>query len=97
MQVEDYRHELAQGAGADLCPSRGMGEWGFPRQTPEQGLQPELGSKGTSHPSLSHLLVMRARQVPWDLVSRGTDNWLSQNLKPSKKKAKGRRGNSNLE
>lgn len=52
MQVEDNRHGVAQGAGADLCPSRGKGERGFPRQSPEQGLQPELGSKGTSYPSM---------------------------------------------
>lgn len=47
MQVEDDRHGVAQGAGTDLCPSRGKGERGFPQQTLEEGLQPELGSTST--------------------------------------------------
>lgn len=48
MQVENYR--IAQGAGADFCPLREKRERSLPQQSPEQGLQPELGSKSVSHP-----------------------------------------------
>lgn len=52
MQVENYRHGVVLDAGSDFCPGREKEEQGFPRQSSEQGLQPELGSKGISHPSM---------------------------------------------
>lgn len=52
VQVEDCGHGIVQGAGADFCLCGENREKGFPGQSAEQGLQPELGNKGISHPSM---------------------------------------------